>query len=274
MADLPISQLNPISGTISVNTMVAISVGGATYRMTIAQLMTVISREIDPVTGVNYSGNTLTVSFANSSNQTFTVTGGTSTSVPSLKIDSTNSKFLEELATISSIQDTDIIPIAAGAGELRKVTVGNLKANFNAGGGSSSGGSINTLREQNVVIYYSGTAPTVVKSAGNTIITVPADTVIISTEVQVVSPNDQNGTNTGYNVTFTFPSSTMQTLPYSGSISSAVIPDTSIHTLSTTSAQLDYVDSVVVAISNGIRVEFPETFNNVNGLRRGLGIRF
>jgi len=275
MADLPISQLTAQTGPLNLNSMLAISIGGSNFRCTVAQLIAAFNLDVDPVVSVTLSGNTLTVQNT-SGTETYTISNsGGGSSLPSLRISSTSSEFLHQLNEVTSLTNSMEMLISNGTSSSFKSTLETLKTWILSG--VSGGGSSSSILESNgSKVIYSGSSPTVTKVAGATTINVPANTIILSVETKITSPADQNGTNSNYSISVNYPTDTMQTLAYDGSIDQCSIPSTSIYTLGSNSATFDYPDTVIQANPNGLTCFFPEAFpaSSPSGVRRSLMLSF
>lgn len=270
----PISQLAALTGAINPNTLLVVSIGGANFKMTIAQLHAFFDTSTNPIVDVSQNSNILTFVFADETSKEITIASGGTTGLPSLRVPQQASVYLSGLSAAQSISDEHEIAVSTGANTLVRQTILNLKNHILTGiGGSGSGGAISIAKNSNITVVYSGSAPTIAKSPGVATITVPADTIIISMQAVVVQAQDQNGSNSGYNVDLIFPTGEIQTLPYNGTIDTCPHPETYIYTLTSVSAQKDYVDSSVTPLTSGLRVTFAETFP-ASGAKRSIGIRF
>ena len=280
MAEKAISELTPLGRALSAGDEVAVNAGGVSRKASgteIAQGVVALSGDI--VSAVAISGSTLTVSYKDGSSEDYTISGGGATGA-FLTLANPTSARIDQLPTRATPLDGDLIPLATSSGErnisLGALTsyVGGLSSGGSTGGGQpASGSGVSVLPFDRGIVYYTGAAPAVTRSAGFLRVVVPADSVVLAVDAKVAEPGDASGTNTGYEVRFEFPTGTAQGLPYDGTVDQCPVPACELKTVSGKTLVMEYTNSLVRADPLGPTAVFPETFT-VPGARRQITINF
>lgn len=278
MPDKPISQLTASPTSMTSGDELAINRAGDNFKITAEQIAAgVLSINGRTIKDITFSGSNVTVTYTDNTSQTYTInnSGSSTNSGPFIKIVGADSKFIAELASANSLQDSDLLHLSRDGFD-GKITLDQIKTYVVGQSTSSNSGSgLSIVRLETsgrTIITYSGTEPTISRNGSVMSINCDSDTLIRTVDATIQSPSDQDG-DTSYSVKFIYPTDIAQTLPYDGSIDQCPLPILSISTVSSNKLEKSFEGMFVNNNSDGLTAVFADAFP-IQGAKRRLSIIF